>query len=272
MTHLPRRILPFLLLIMGVCAAARADEVIPPAPKAYVTDHAGVLSPQTVDALNQQLQQFEQDTSNQVVVAIYPHMQSNDDIAAYAVKVYRAWKIGLADKNRGNGVLLLVYAQDHKLRIATGYGLEGALPDFTCKKIIDNDITPRLRLGDYDGGVKAGVNAIITATKGENKGTGTTVGNGNQSDSPGPPVFFILIAVLVGFAILRALLASRSMAYSGNGSWWVWMLLNMAMNSSGSSRGGWSSGGGSWGGGSFGGGGFSGGGGSSGGGGASGSW
>src|SRR5215469_1472505 len=119
------RIFPAAILVMVACLHVSAVEVIPPAPTTYVTDQSGVLSKQTVAELNQQLDRFERDTSNQLVVAIYPHMQSDDDIAAYSVRVFRAWKIGQAEKHRGNGVLLLIFTQDRKLRIATGYGLEG---------------------------------------------------------------------------------------------------------------------------------------------------
>jgi len=273
MTCRPPRILPCLFLAALAYSPARAAEVIPPAPTKYVTDQAKVLSQETIDGLNRQLEQFERDTSNQVVVAIYPHMQSSDDIDSYSVRVFRAWKIGQADKNRGNGVLLLIFTQDRKLRITTGYGLEGALPDFTAKQIINNEITPRFKQQDFNGGVTAGVNSIIAAIKGEYKGTGRTVGDARSKGSPGAAIFFIVIALFIGLSFLRVLLASRSIAYNGNRSWWVWLLLNMLMNSGGSSGrggGGWS--GGSGGGGWSGGGGVSGGGGSTGGGGASGSW
>lgn len=256
------RILPCLILVMVAYLPAGAAEVIPPAPTTYVTDQAGVLSKQVVTDLNRQLDQFERDTSNQFVVAIYPHMQSEDDIAAYGVRVYRAWKIGQADKHRGNGVLLLIFTQDHKLRIATGYGLEGAVPDYLAKKIIDNEITPRFKQGDFDGGVKAGVNAVIAATKGEYKGTGSTAADRRSDGAPRP---LILLFVLGGVLVLFVIFSSRSRAYSGDRWWWVWTILNI-LSSSGSGRGG--GGGGGW----SGGGGFSGGGGSSGGGGASGSW
>jgi uncharacterized protein len=262
------RILPALILIAVTFAPASAAEVIPPAPTTYVTDQSGVLSKQTLAQLNQQLDRFERDTSNQFVVAIYPHMQSDDDIAAYSVRVFRAWKIGQAENHRGNGVLLLIFTQDRKLRIATGYGLEGALPDYLAKKIIDNEITPRFKQGDYNGGVKAGVDAIIAATKGEYKGTGSTAADKPQNSPGGGLACFFTGAVAILILILA--LRGRSRAFSGDRSWWVWAVLSALSDASrrGGGGGGWSSGGG----GGFSGGGFSGGGGSTGGGGASGSW
>ena len=169
----------FLLAPLVVCAA----EVIPPSPSPhYIVDAAGVLSAATGQDLDQQLQQFERDTSNQIVVAIYPKMQSEDDIAAYAVRVFRAWQIGQKTKN--NGVLLLVFIQDRKMNITTGYGLEGALPDATCRQIIDNELKPRFRANDFDGGIRAAVNAIRAATKGEYKGSGQTSGTAPRCDPP----------------------------------------------------------------------------------------
>ena len=151
-----------------------AAEVIPPAPAHYFNDYAHVASASTASQLEQQLTQFERDTSNQVVVAIFPKMQSESDIADYAVRVGRAWGVGQKGNSKGNGVVLFVFVQDRKMFIATGYGLEGALPDITCRQIIDNEITPRFKQNDYDGGLTDGVNAIMAATKGEYKGTGNT--------------------------------------------------------------------------------------------------
>jgi uncharacterized protein len=135
--------------------------------------------------------------------------------------------------------------------LETGYGLEGVLPDALCKRILDEQISPRFKAGDYDGGLTAGVQAILAATKGEYKGNGTTVGDGQTHQSIAPFFklgFIVLIVVIVIFA-------------RGSGMFLPWLLIS----SSGSNRG--------WGGGGFGGGGgFSGGGGSFGGGGAGGSW
>ena len=135
--------------------------------------------------------------------------------------------------------------------LQTGYGLEGVLPDALCKRIIDEQIAPRFKTGDFDGGLTAGVQSIIAATKGEYKGTGRTVDDHkNRSGNSFSTVFtivFIVIFVLFG----------------GRGFFFPWLILSSM--GSGNNRGGWGGGGG-------GGGGFSGGGGSSGGGGAGGSW
>jgi uncharacterized protein len=158
----PRLIFSLVLFFTGV---ARAGEVIPPPPAAYFNDYADVVSASTAEQLNQELEQFERDTSNQIVVAIYPKMQSDSSIEDYTVRVAESWKVG--QKLKKNGAVLFVFIQDHKLYIQVGYGLEGALPDALCKQIIDTEITPHFKQGDYDAGLTAGVNAILAATKGE---------------------------------------------------------------------------------------------------------
>jgi len=243
------------LFATGVSAA----EVIPPAPAHYFNDYANVVSPSTSGQLDQQLQQFERDTSNQVVVAVYPKMQSGSDIADYAVRVARSWGVGQKDIKKGNGVVLFVFVQDHKMFIATGYGLEGALPDITCKRIIDNEIAPRFKQNDYAGGLAAGVNAIMAACRGEYKGTGRIHSDQQGSTTSGWTIL-IIILVFILITWLNRKNGGTSYGSSGRsgfgGGWFI-------------GGGGFGGGGGSFGGG---GGGFSGGGGSFGGGGAGGSW
>jgi uncharacterized protein len=232
---------------------ARASEVIPPAPEHYFNDYAGAVSSGTVADLDAQLTQFERDTSSQIVVAIYPHMESDSSIDDYTVRVAQSWGVG--QKDRKNGAVLFVFTQDRQMYIQVGYGLEGALPDATCHQIIENEIKPRFRAGDYDGGLRAGVTAIMQATRGEYKGTGQTVGDLISRNH----------ALLFKLALFAALFAF---------SWWSSRRRARLYGSSGSSMV-WFGGFGGGGGGGFsggGGGGFSGGGGSFGGGGAGGSW
>lgn len=231
-----------------------AQEVIPPAPPAYFNDYAHVVSAGTAAQLNKTLEDFERQSSDQIVVAVFPKMQSDSSIEDYTVRVARSWQAGLKDKN--NGAVLFVFVQDRKMFLQTGYGLEGVLPDALCKRIIDEQISPRFKAGDFDGGLTAGVQAILAATKGEYKGTGTTVAERLlQSKQLLPVILGIVIFGLIFTVFLRG----------GNfrGGYSTWTI------------GSWGSSGG-WGGGGFSGGGFSGGfsggGGSFGGGGAGGSW
>ena len=257
-----RRFFAILILLAGFRLGA--NEVIPPAPAAYFNDYAGAVSAGTAMSLNATLESFERQTSEQIVVAVFPKMQSNSDVADYTVRVARAWQVGLKDKN--NGAVLFVFVQDHKLFIQVGYGLEAVLPDALCKRIIDEQITPRFKAGDFDGGLTAGVQSILAATKGEYKGTGATVAqthyhSQNNNFAGAIPVIFVIIFVLIVVSNIARM--GRGMIYTGSG--FSGGRSYGGGFSSGSSFGGFSGGGG-------GGGGFSGGGGSFGGGGAGGSW
>ena len=220
-------------------------------PAQWFNDYAQVVSPATAARLNQTLQDFERETSSQIIVAIFQKMESPSSIEDYTVRVAQAWKVGQQGKK--NGVVLFVFVQDRKMFIQVGYGLEGALPDATCKRIIEDEIKPGFRNNDYDGGLSAGVAAILAATKGEYQGTGRTAGQSLGSRNSSPFIFLGGMALLFGLFILLAAKVRRA-----GGSWHGVTL----------SGGGWTSGGG----GGSGCGGFSGGGGSFGGGGAGGSW
>jgi uncharacterized protein len=239
---------------------ARAAETIPPAPRDHFNDYAGIVSPTAARNLNDELTQFERTTSNQIVVAIFPHMQSDSSIEDYTVRVAQSWGVGQRDKK--NGAALFIFSQDRKLFIQVGYGLEGVLPDALCKQIIANEITPRFRGGDFTGGVTAGVHAMLAATKGEYRGTGHLVAENQMTNFIqhwGVFIFVMIIFMMVSVSRRRNTVYSRRGLISpwiSTGGW------------GGGSSGGWSSGGGS----SGGGGSFSGGGGSFGGGGAGGSW
>ena len=237
----------------GWLVSALAQEVIPPKPAHYFNDYAGVVAAGTAAQLEAQLAQFERDTANQILVAVYPKMQSESAVDDYTVRIANAWQVGQRDKR--NGAVLFVFVQEHKMFIQVGYGLEGPLPDATCKDIVEDVIKPHFKSGDYDGGLVAGVAAILAATKGEYHGTGQTVAEREQSHQPGASSFITVIIIF----ILLALILSRSRGGSGLLSTAGWIL-----TSSGGSN--WSGGRGG------GGGGFSSGGGSFGGGGAGGSW
>ena len=247
-----------LAAISLIALNARAAEVIPPKPAAYFSDYAGVVSKEAASRFNEQLAQFERETSNQVVVAVFPKMQSDDDIAAYTQRVAQAWGVG--QKEQRNGVVLFVFTQDRKMFIQVGYGLEGALPDITAFDITENRIKPHFRNNDYEGGLAAGIDSILKAIRGEYKGTGKTVREreSHGSSLPGNLIFF-LIFLGISFLLSR-IKPRRGYHYSSSGAGWAW-----ALGSGGG--GGWSSGGG---GGGFSG--FSGGGGSFGGGGGGSSW
>jgi uncharacterized protein len=248
-----------IILAWFFCASLFAADVIPPKPDRYFNDYAHVVDAGTANQLNSQLEDLEKSSSDQVVVAIYPKMQSDSSIDDYANRVFRAWGIGQKDKN--NGVVLFVFTQDRKMFIEVGYGLEGALPDALCKQITEYEIKPHFKAGDFSGGLAAGVNSIIAATRNEFKGTGITANQQNQRAQSAESSWIHFVFGFL-FVIIFLIVTVKGMVSGPRRRGWV------------ISSGGWGgfSGGGGWGGSSGGGGGFSGGGGSSGGGGAGSSW
>jgi uncharacterized protein len=257
-----RRTIPLLLAVaLAAAAPARAakEDTLPPRPTRYVTDRAGALSGGRAEALNSRLEEFEKDTSNQILVWVDRRVPENFTLEEFTVEAARKWGVGQKDRN--NGAVLFVFVDDRKMRIEVGYGLEGVLPDAVAHRIQEEEILPRFRSGDYPGGIEAGVAAMIAATKGEYRGTGSTVASRSRrrgSSGAGciSPFLFLLL-----FLLIPLLRLSRWRTYGSRG-WW----------SGGGGWGGFGGFGGGGGGGSFGGGGFSGGGGSFGGGGSSGSW
>lgn len=248
---IPVRKLALLLLVIAG-AAFGAGPAVPPAPSRFVTDKAGVIAADVSARLEAQLSSFEKDTSNQFLVYTETAVPEGTTLEEYTVACAQAWRAG--QTQRKNGMILFVFPGSRRARLEVGYGLEGAMPDALARRVLDEQVLPRFRTGDYSGGISSGVAAAIAATKGEYIGTGRTRGQARERRMPAPLV--LGLAFLFFFVILPVLRGGRR-GYSYIG------------------RGGWGSGGfggfGGFGGGG-GGGGFSGGGGSFGGGGASGSW
>src|SRR2546423_6637961 len=138
---------------------AQGAKITPPKPAGYFNDYAGVVSKEAALRFNEQLAQFERETSNQVVVAVFPKMQSDDDVAAYTQRIAQSWGVG--QKEQRNGVVLFVFTQDRKMFIQAGYGLEGALPDITAFDITEYRIKPHFRSNDYEGGLAQGIDSIL---------------------------------------------------------------------------------------------------------------
>ncbi len=242
-----------------------ADD-FPDRASTLVSDYSGVLNENQRASLENKLVSFNDSTSTQIAVVI---MRSTGgyEIADYSVQLFNKWKIGQSSKN--NGVLILVAVDDRKVWITTGYGIEGVLPDALCKRIVDRDIVPAFRRGDYYTGLNDGTNSIMSIVKGE-----FTADQYMNTRKKKPVLFpFFMFLFIIFIIILSQFGRTRRYARKNNLAFWAaWALLNAASNRS---RGSWGnfSGGSGWGGGGFGGGGFGGfGGGGSGGGGAGGSW
>lgn len=266
---LRRWLLPCLLVFaaFAVSATARAAEVIPDVPTRYFNDYSMTVRPETAARLNKELEDLEKQSSNQILVVIYPQMQTESSLEDYCHRIYASWHLGQQGKN--NAAVLFVFVQNHKLRIETGRGLEGSLPDSVCKDIISDQIAPKFKANDYDGGLTAGVESMIKATRGEYQGTGRTV---NQDKNPGGNSGGGLGIGTIFFLLFVAFIVFSSFLGRGGGMGGLGGMLLGSMLSGGGGRGGWDSGGGSSSSGDSGGG-FSAGGGDSGaGGGASGDW
>jgi uncharacterized protein len=235
-----------LLLLAGI---AYGQPRIPDHGGIWVHDEANILSAGAKSRLEAILQAERDSTSNQIAVLIIPSLEGGS-LEEYSLRVAEAWQPG--QKEKDNGVLLLISIEDRQMRIEVGYGLEGSLTDAMSSRIIRNEIAPRFRAGDFDGGVEAGVMAIIQAIAGEYVNEDPVPQKRNTKKSPLATIIIIIIIILI---------ASRRRRGGGGGHWssgrgWVGPIGGLGGS-------GWGSGGG-FGGGSFGGGGGFGGGGSSG--------
>jgi uncharacterized protein len=232
----------------------------PAKPNTLVNDYTGTLSEVQKQQLESKLVAFDDSSSTQIAIAIIKSV-GQYDINDYALGLGRSWGVGGAKKN--NGVMIVVSLGDRKIAMQTGYGLEGALPDIITKRIIENEIKPYFKEGDYYGGLDAGTTAIMKYTKGEYKNDNPKA----ATNKNGSGIFIVILIVIVIIIIIRKgggnggnqILGGRG---SGSGFLTGMLLGNLMGRGSGSSwdgGGGGSSGGfGGFGGGSFGGGGSSG--------------
>ncbi len=160
--------MPATLLLATVLLAATAAEPGPtvdvPKSQGWVTDLAGIFGPGQKQALAALMESYKKGTSHEIAVLIVPELDGGS-IESYALDVARSWGIGGKQKN--NGALLVVAVKERKLRIEVGRGLEGALPDSICGRIIRDVITPEFKAGRYYDGVSQGVSAIHAAVGGD---------------------------------------------------------------------------------------------------------
>lgn len=264
-----KRILLIILVLTGFTQLNAAIEYPPrPTPPRLVNDFTNTLSPLETQQLEQKLVAFDDSTSTQIAVVIMKTLDGYP-VSDYAFELGRRWGIGQSKED--NGALLLIVVDDHKLWIATGYGLEGALPDALCKRIIEDDITPPFRENHFFEGIDAGTSQMMAAVKGEYK---QNVHRRTAKGRPMPAIAFVVMFFLV-VLVFKGVRVFGHSRMNNIPFWTAWTLLNAARGRQSGRWGGFTGGGGfgGFGGGSSGGGGFGGfGGGSFGGGGAGGSW
>ena len=188
-------------------------------PAGHVNDYVGVLTLDQISLLNNKLDAFDKETSNQIAVVIIKNLDG-DTIENFAVKLFEEWKIGTAKND--NGVLLLISIDDRKMRIEVGYGLEGALTDLQSSWIINNELTPNFKKGDYYIGIDSAVDKIIAATKGEYVGETTP----SEFGSLGKTIWNIFAVLFffgwIIYSFLDGLLGSTK-------SWWFGGVLGVVL-------------------------------------------
>jgi len=249
-----RGLLACALVCLPLVAAHAAEVPIPPPPTRWATDTAGFTSPQALQAVDRVLENFERATGTQVLVWI-GDTTGGAALEDWTVRAFARWKVGR--KGLDNGLILFLFASDRRARIEVGYGLEDEVPDATASRILNDVVLPRIRAGDRDGAVQAGVNALLAAIS-EGSGGITAAGtpaerseDSSRAGSRSRPMSFaqmVLVGLLVlGFLVL--LVTNPGLA--------LYLLFSILSGGRGGGGGG---------------GGFSAGGGSSGGGGASGRW
>jgi uncharacterized protein len=296
----PGRFAAALCILLLMAIGAHADVAVPPVATGPVIDLTGTLSGAATARIESKLRAFEASKGSQIAVLMLPTTQP-EEIEQFSIRVEDTWKLGR--KGVDDGVYLIVAKADRRVRIEVAYGLEGALNDATTNRIIQETITPRFKVNDYDGGIEAGVDQIIAVVNGEplpepdRKWEHNGGGLGQML-----PVLFVI--VIVAGSVLRAMFgrlfgSAAAGGLAGFVAWAISHVLLVGMGAglfaflfallAGGASGGWTAGRGGrggWGGfggglgggfgggfgGGGGGGGFSGGGGGGGGGGASGSW
>ncbi|MCS7036156.1 MAG: TPM domain-containing protein [Saprospiraceae bacterium] len=248
-------------MLAAISLQAQDSELFPPKPypAVYVHDYSGWLSEQEKAFLENKLRHYADTTSTQVVVMIRPDI-GDYDRASYAFELGNRWGIGRKDKNNGVVVLIVSEPPQRGAFIATGYGVEGALPDITAGQIVRYLMIPRFKEGRYFEGINAGLDGIMAALSGEFQAD-------QLEEAIHIPLWVIILFLVLIFLFIRFMIKHGTM-YTGTGP-----IHRGPVRTYRGGRywgGGWS--GGSFGGGGWGGGGGGFGGGSFGGGGAGGSW
>jgi uncharacterized protein len=253
--------LAILILLFAVGVAGAVETPIPPAPTSWVTDRAGFMSAPAARSLDTQLEAYQRSTGHQLLVYI-GRTTGDAPIEDWAVRAFAAWKVGR--KGIDDGLVLFIMADDRKVHIEVGYGLEPLVTDAISSRVIRDIITPRIQSGDKDGAVTAGMDALVRAIGGSGLSTQPAAATSPApatspaapaSHGPKPmPLWELILLGIAGVFLLILLITHPELA--------IYLLISILSEGSGGGSGGGGSGGG----------GFSGGGGRSGGGGASGSW
>lgn len=187
--------------IPGLLAAQ--SELVFPKPIGYVNDFANFLKPETKKALEAALRKLEQEKGHEIVIVTTPNLQETT-IEDLAVRWFEAWGIG--KKNADNGILMLIVPSERLMRIEVGYGLEGAIPDSLAGQVMDNLVIPKIKAGEPDAGVIAGVDALIKLAAGESVDI-----NSSQEQSEGVNLGLILLLFIIGASFYNKIAVAPSL-------------------------------------------------------------
>lgn len=222
---LVRKAIAAIFLMVGLLAGAWAQGLLPvPDLTGRVIDQTATLDAAQQGALEEKLAQLERDMGSQVVVLIVP-TTAPEDIAAYANRIGNAWKLGRSDV--GDGLIVVVAKDDHRMRIEVAKALEGAVPDIAAGRIISDVMTPAFRRGDFAGGLDAAVDQLAARIRGEPLPEVNDGGPGTTPDD----VFDLIIPALIAIPVLSqiaSLILGRKLAALGIGTvvgalaWGIW--------------------------------------------------
>ena len=209
-----RRLLFAAVVVLVVQPLAALD--VPPLEK-RVTDLAGLFSFEAASEMDRRLQILEQETGAQVAVLTISSLEGQA-LEDFSMRVAEAWELG--DRDRDNGVLVVIARDDRKIRIEVGYGLEGVLPDVLCGRIIDNAMKPAFRQGDFSGGTLKAVELIDGLVRADPDAAQALAGGPEPSNEAIP-----LIAMGAIFLSVIGVFAFTALFSEGGGAWVLYLFL-----------------------------------------------
>ncbi|MBX3026754.1 TPM domain-containing protein [bacterium] len=198
-------------LLVGVLAGAAAAQQIP-APRGFVTDQAGVIDAASRARIEALAQELQQKTGAEIAVLTVDTTAPLDDFS-YAMKVAEAWKVG--EKGQDTGVLVLVAVRDRRVRVVTGYGVEGVLPDGLVGSIQDREMVPEFRAGRYGEGIWRGVAQMAQRIAGE-RGVALSGVPAPRPPAAAPQIpFWVVVLALVLVMLLMSRATRRGLRGGG---------------------------------------------------------
>lgn len=199
-----------IILLLFLTSGARAEELVqvPPLSNSKVIDQASVLSSSGKAAIESIIQSLETEKGSQIAVLVV-NSTAPESIEQFSFRVAENWKIGR--KKVDDGVVVVIAIQDRKSRIEVGYGLEGAIPDVTAKRILDDIVRPYFKNGDFDGGLKACVESLASLIRGEELPSPPETQFSSNVNEDG--IFHVIIIGLIVSSFLKIFLSRAKSSF-----------------------------------------------------------